>query len=492
MRLIVIFTPTRLGKSHGKLLLTYDSGESLWVTLEGYAKEANIYLEKGSLNFDETFIGLTRQKTLTLTNNSKYLVNFEWKLYVSAKEEMAHLDKLKESMHHMKENEATKSNKLQHLDIIDAGGHSKVYERIYADEVSELEAGSLLLFQNPYFRIVPLRGEVWPNAKFTFTIFFAPTRVGRYNSAGYLYVTGRGQRVRLLLNGLAMGPMIELNMTRLDVNKLYMCSVHQYEIVARNKGDIPGGVKFVSQELDFGGTMSCEPELILLEPGKCGRFVITFSSREQGTFIEEILFNIEESREVLRVIFTGEIDCPYLSFEECEIDFGTVPIGDPIRKQIVMKNSSLVPISYKLSVQGDGDIPSVTCAEYASLPIRCGLSKRPREFDYCQRSGSVPPNSCFHMELTLTANIVRHRSTALIIKMWDSHKHTISLPLSYAVSVPKVSCVPPEINIRFCFLNYPYHRTVILHNETPLSGYVEIDASSVSMHCCNAPRGYCF
>ncbi|KAK5646871.1 hypothetical protein RI129_005335 [Pyrocoelia pectoralis] len=495
MRLSVIFQPTCLGKSHGKLFLTYDSGETLSVNLKGYAKEANVYLEKGSIHFDETFAGLTRQKNITLINNSNYLVKFEWKLYGNRKAEVVQLQKLKDSLGYLKENETIKCNKLQHLDIIDADGHSKVYERIYTDELDELESGSQFLYQNPYFRLVPLSGDIWPNAKFTFTIFFAPTCAGKYHSVAFLYVSGRGKRIRLLLNGLAIGPQIELNLTTLDVSQLYICSVHQYEIVARNKGDIPGSIKFIRRQLEFGGTMSCEPLKILLEPSKCGRFMITFSSREQGKFIEEIIFTIEESNEMLRVIFSGEIDCPYLSFDEHEIDFGTVPIGYPVRKPIIMYNTSLVPISYNMFVHGDGNIPSVTCKEYASLPVRCGLSKKPREFDYSRRNGRVSPNSSFEVELTLTANIVRQCTTELIIKMWDSERHTVTLPIMYAVSTPKVVSFPPEINIRFCFLNYPYYSTLTLHNESQLPGYIEIDATSRSERGgieCNLSKTSCF
>ncbi|KAK4880159.1 hypothetical protein RN001_008305 [Aquatica leii] len=444
MKLGLCFNPTKFGKAVAYLSISFDTGETLSIKLKGITENANLSFEKGALHFHKTFMGMTRKRNVILFNKSKYNVKFQWKLYGTKEEENANLSKIKNSLKRMKSNETTKSNKLESLHIIGHEGHSNVYERIYKDELQELQLQEQYPYQNPYFKIVPMSGDIFANNQLEFTIFFTPTYVGNYNTRGFLDVTGRETRMTLILNGSGIGPYIELNMESLDANKLYMCAVHQYEVVAMNKGDIPGTITFPQQEMEFGGNLSSDPSSHSLQPSECGRFNLKFSSRQQGNFFEEVIFTIEESSENLRLIL--------------------------IRRKLTLHNSSMVPIEFKFFVYGDGDIPAVTCKEYAYLPIKCGFPKRPREFDYSQRSGS----------LSLTANIIRQVQTSLMLRMWDSDRHTISIPLSYRALTPRVVCIPPEVNIRFCYLTYPYYRNITLRNESNLSGFVELNLPGTS------------
>lgn len=63
--------------------------------------------------------------------------------------------------------------------------------------------------------------------------------------------------------------------------------------------------------------------------------------------------------------------------------------------------------------------------------------------------------------------------------MWGSNKHIMSIPLRYNSGIPSIVCVPSEINIRSCFISYPYTRKIILSNESELPGYFTIMSDEV-------------
>lgn len=69
-----------------------------------------------------------------------------------------------------------------------------------------------------------------------FLIIFAPTEVCAYSSTAYLEITGRKDRLKLILNGLGTGPLVYLNLEILNANTIYMCAVHQYEVATVNRG----------------------------------------------------------------------------------------------------------------------------------------------------------------------------------------------------------------------------------------------------------------
>lgn len=58
--------------------------------------------------------------------------------------------------------------------------------------------------------------------------------------------------------------------------------------------------------------------------------------------------------------------------------------------------------------------------------------------------------------------------------MWRTDKYIISLPIKYKACVPNILCVPSEINIRFCFVTYPYNRTIVLHNDSSIPGFFQV------------------
>lgn len=99
------------------------------------------------------------------------------------------------------------------------------------------------------------------------------------------------------------------------------------QIIAANRGDICGEIKYVEESLIFGGKILVEPNSRFLKPGQCGVFVISFTSNRQGDFLERVSFKIVESNEIISIIIKGRIVSPTLHFDVRQIDFGKVAFG---------------------------------------------------------------------------------------------------------------------------------------------------------------------
>lgn len=133
-----------------------------------------------------------------------------------------------------------------------------------------------------------------------FNCIFTPRKRRPYKSIAYLKCSGLEARIPLKLSGLGLGPYVLLNIESLDAGNIFVCAVHQYEVVALNKGDIPARVAYKCKKLDYGGTIQCQPEYRNLRPGECGSFVLEFSTKNKGKFMEELNFEVINSGEILK------------------------------------------------------------------------------------------------------------------------------------------------------------------------------------------------
>lgn len=59
----------------------------------------------------------------------------------------------------------------------------------------------------------------------------------------------------------------------------------------------------------------------------------------------------------------GNAIYPLLSLDLKELDFGSIPVGFPTRKQITLINSTEVSINFSILIENDGIEPSLTCKE---------------------------------------------------------------------------------------------------------------------------------
>ncbi|CAG2053184.1 unnamed protein product [Timema podura] len=339
-------------------------GEKLVTSLHGMAENANIMLSKETVHIEDTYMGLKRQTTMTLHNNSDHIVHFKWGKYQSREEEGLQMDnssqngqrspktfhvlntieilnddydssdlnseqmelvnelmsdilddddadhdfvpvsdsssnkeiisksgtksrvvisesddsqetndeskqklsrkrrkqpapqewkcnirkakrqsgrsyislrgkdvppRLKDVFEVVKTLETEKTVHLEMNNVISKECHTTLYDRIYQDEVKALDCEEFL-FSSRHFSLIPLTGEVWPNAFVDVTIVFNPDEAKDFQTKTYCDVTGLEDRLPLIITGRGLGPLIELNLASLDMSLIYLCSVHSYEV----------------------------------------------------------------------------------------------------------------------------------------------------------------------------------------------------------------------------------------------------------------------
>lgn len=57
------------------------TGEKLCLTLRSSAINCTIRIDRGSIRMEDTYLGLSRSKVLTIHNRSDYVVKFQWMRY---------------------------------------------------------------------------------------------------------------------------------------------------------------------------------------------------------------------------------------------------------------------------------------------------------------------------------------------------------------------------------------------------------------------------
>ncbi|CAG2065741.1 unnamed protein product [Timema podura] len=125
----------------------------------------------------------------------------------------------------------------------------------------------------------------------------------------------------------------------------------------------------------------------------------------------------------------------------------------------------------------DGTESSVTYREFAKMAVKKALPMSPREFKIKPAEGVVAACSSIRVKLTLVPNLPRMWSTAIVVDMWEASCESVKLPLKYHSMVPRIICHPEEISIRFCFINHPYTRKLMLENCSNIDGFFLLRAT---------------
>ncbi|XP_031371217.1 hydrocephalus-inducing protein homolog [Apis dorsata] len=475
LQFIVHFLSNKAGDFEANLFLEYDTGEKLCIDLQSSAENCQIRIDRGTVRLEETFLGLSRSKTLLIHNRSNYTVKYKWMLFESIEadnERKEHYKKLSQLIY---ENELPRCVNLDYYNVCTPNIHKLIYQRIYTDQLESL-VKETFEYKNMYFFLSPIEAEIWPQSSIEVTVYFRAVELGEITSTAYLEVTGREERIPVTLYGTGKGPILQLNVLTIDLSNIYMCSVHNYEIIAGNRGHICGTLIYKEKPTDFGGTINVTPPSLNLKPDELKSFNLSFSSNYKGIDGGMIYRSTRHETPLLTMrrlfaCYRGCIICPTLHFDKESLDFGTTALGFSTRQDVYLHNLALIPVAFTLTVLNDGDEVALTHEEFARSQTKPSFPSNPREFEVSPEEGVVASNDSMRIKLIYTANIARIGHTMIQVDMWDSGSHPVLLPITFSGKVSPLTIVPQDITVRFCFLNYPYSRTIDVTNNSDIDGY---------------------
>ncbi|KAL6429112.1 hypothetical protein ACFW04_008117 [Cataglyphis niger] len=436
MQLTANFLSEKSGEFKANLLLEYESGEKLCLTLQSLAINCTIRIDRGSVRMEDTYIGLSRSKLLTIYNRSDYIVKFQWMRFKDKNADIQRKEEYKTLFQLVQNMEMVRCVSLIHYNICLPDIHELICQRIYTDEIASLMKENFY-YNHMSFLLMPEQGEIWPQSSADITVFFRAMEVGEISSVAYLEVTGREDRIALSLHGIGKGPVFHLNVITIDVQNIFLCSVHNYEIVAANKGHICGTLIYKAKPTDFGGTIKITPYALTLKPDEYKSFNLSFSSNRKGDFVERIDFVVKESLEILS-------------------------------------------LHINVTIMETGDQTPLTYEEFAVSEVKPSFPTNPREFTITPQKGIVQAHSSLKLRVTYTANIVRSGCLNIRVDMWDSDSDPVILPILFRGAIPSLSIKPTEISIRFSFINFPYARSINVENNSDLDGYFYIIPQAIS------------
>ncbi|EFN85828.1 Hydrocephalus-inducing protein-like protein [Harpegnathos saltator] len=455
------------------------AGEKLCLSLQSSSANCTIRIDRSSVRMEDTYLGLSRSKVLTIHNRSDHTVKFQWMCFKDKSSDVERKDEYGRLFQLVRDTEVARRVDLVHYNVCLPDTHELICQRIYVDEIASL-MNEDFRYNHASFLLTPEQGEIWPHSCADVTVIFRATKVGEISSVAYLEVTGREDRISLSLHGVGKGPLLRLNVITMDLKNIYLCSVHNYEIVAANKGHINGTLIHKARPTDFGGTVTVSPLCLILEPNEYKSFNLSFSSNRKGDFMERVDFVVEESSEVLSLHIKGCVVCPTLHFDKSSLDFGVVGLGFSKRQEVHLRNLSLVAVSFGATIMDDGDQAPLTHEEFARSDARASFPANPREFVVIPHKGVVQAYNSLKLKVMYTANVVRSGQSTVRVDMWDSESDPVLLPISFCGAIPTLSITPAEIPIRFSFLNFPYLRSINVENNSDLDGYFYIVPQAIS------------
>ena len=462
IQVTVMFTPDVARAYEGEMTLEYENGQVAIVGITGEAQNINVHLGSQIVEIDPAYISLSSQKTVKVYNRSGVPVQFSWKAFGATEEEQHERNRLHNELNRMEEMER------RHLDsqhFEDEDGDEDDYSD---DEGNNIPAGKRreiaalsrkykhlrravqedsLLFADENFSIEPLQGEVWANSELEFTITFSPEQAADYACVAFLSTTGREQCLPLKIQATGIGPQASFTYDVLDIGDVFVSSLHTYELVMENSGEIDAEYDLQPSDTPFGPKFKFSPESGKLAVGEAHKIEVTFCSEILGEFSEHFHYSLKGSQQPLSVHFKGHVVGPTFHFDVEEIDFGVVSYEFVNNQSLTLYNTSEIPMTYTLRVPQDGKF----------------LQK---EFDIVPSTGTIVADGKVNIQVDFISTTVRAYEMYLTVDVENVGEGLLSIPIKAECRLPDVKLGSEEIEFGSCFLRYPYVKMMELINDS--------------------------
>ncbi|XP_019628796.1 PREDICTED: hydrocephalus-inducing protein homolog [Branchiostoma belcheri] len=485
MQVTVEFTAPTTGDHVADLVLTYDTGEQIFVELHGVALNANVRLDKSSLRIENTYISMANQRTINIVNRSDVIVHYHWKLFATVEEESQQRTHYSSELSH---EESVERERFLEECITDPTLRDKMslLTRTYENR-RRIVSGDSMLFADDVYQIEPLEGEIWPNQSAEVSVIFKPQEAKTYQQVAYLDITGREARLPLRLRGDGIGPNVQFSFEQLDMGNIFVGSIHTYEVVLANKGDIDAIFSILPNNTHFGLCFTFNPTEGIVLPDGHQAIQITFRSATLGDFQEDFYVAIDGSPHRLKLSFRGCVIGPTFHFDVPRLNFGVVSYGFQHTQTCTIVNTALVPMTFSLHVPGDGTGERSICS---LLDLEEGthasdhhpnqsVSTALQEFIIVPSSGTIPAQSQVRVQVTLVSNTVKKYDSMLVVDVQGVGQGILMLPIVAKCIVPTLAVVTPILDFGRCFLGFPYEHSIKILNDTELPAKYDIIPQAV-------------
>ncbi|XP_075045519.1 hydrocephalus-inducing protein homolog [Mixophyes fleayi] len=475
MQVMLEFQPMEVGDHKQDLIIHYDTAEDIHVSLYGAATDINVRLDKNSLTIEKTFLSLANQRTVTICNRSDIIAHFQWKEFATLQEEEhqkqrfcsdLHIEEEEETDRFLEECSADPSLR-ERLSLLSCTFHNR----------RRMAENDDLLFTDSIFHIEPVEGDVWPNSSLQVTILFKPQAAKIYQRTVYCDITGREMRLPLRIRGEGLGPKLHFNFDQLDIGKVFVGSTHSYEVILTNQGAIDGIFSLTPPSSAVASCFTFTPSEGIILPNGHQAVQIILSCRVLGEFTEEFCFSVDGAPDDITLTVSGCIMGPTFHFNVPTLNFGDVSFGFPRTITCSLNNTSLVPMSFRLRVPGDGrGEPSLTSHSLileertTSWRRQHNGGPRPQEFTITPYKGTIRSQGLLDIEVTLCSNQVKKYELALVVDVDGIGDEVLALPIAARCLVPPLYVENFAVKYNRCLLQYPYERTVTLTNPSNLPG----------------------
>ncbi|RKO94829.1 hypothetical protein BDK51DRAFT_29881 [Blyttiomyces helicus] len=455
----VIFNPERVGSFSREMCITYDdTGEEVFILLQGIAEDASIRLEKSTLRLDSTYITLSSIKSLKIFNRSSILAAFKWKELGTDGEESKFRQRKKMQLIQEEEKERLLfrhplTNEPENTDL-------SLLSQKYKNRIREVEHDKLL-FNDEVFRVDPKEGTIWPGSFVEVNFLFQPQTAGLHSRVVYCEVQGKELRLPLQLKGEGIGPKARFSYDILDIEDIFINRTHKYEVFIENRGEIDVHYTLKDSNTLFGPKFHFDPPEGVLRTGEEQAIRIVLHSDILGEFSEEFKFALQGSPDPLTLVFKGRVVGPTFHFDIPELDFGKLSYGFKTRSTVSLINTSNICMTYALRLPTDGEIAN-------------------EEFEIEPAAGEIPALGRQVISVDFTPKRVKSYSMHLSVDVESVGEDLYQLPILAESIVPEIVLKQSSLDYGDCFLNNTYELWVELENCTEFDAKYELQSQEES------------
>ncbi|VDO63588.1 unnamed protein product [Schistosoma margrebowiei] len=341
------------------------------------------------------------------------------------------------------------------------------------------------------FNIEPIEGRIQPYTTYEFIVHFNPEKANLYEDIFYCDVEGVQKRLILSIHGEGLGPKIKFSYKYLNMGKIFIGSKHKYELVISNTGLIETmfsihyknntqGDENNQNITKFGKYFHLIPDEGLICPGGYQVIQIEFNCNDLlGEFNEIFQFAFDGSSNFEEITFSGTVVGPTFHFDVPSVEFDQVSYGFSKEKIITLHNTSFIPMDFILRITDDDDDndnddmdgDNKNKQDEQLNVISNHHSNLHKSFDNASfqitpNYGNLLPMSSINISIRFSPKYLGLKKYKLIVDVINVGKKAHWLPISTEAIRPDVIVTPELINLKRCFINYPYAIEITLTNQS--------------------------